>query len=215
METLIRVMLSVFLIGMVVATIVFFSVFGLLPAEKLTQVLKGEPQPTGTSTVVVSTTTIIERIIERPDEDEDDEDQQDTSDQQQDTQQDNNQQQDNTNQDTSNNQQDSQDSEDTTDQNTTTTQSLPPAVFNTSGEVSSVEGSVIFVASDGSHMETIPPSGVVDVEVTVTNSTNFLDEDNNEISLSDIKSGDSISIEASGNIKNETEFEASNVRITN
>ena len=47
--------------------IIFFSIFGIVPAEKLTEALKGN---TSTSTkegktVVVSTTTVIERIIER------------------------------------------------------------------------------------------------------------------------------------------------------
>lgn len=48
MENAIRVVVTVLFIGLTVLAIIFFSLFGILPAKKLTQVLKGEK---ATSTV--------------------------------------------------------------------------------------------------------------------------------------------------------------------
>ena len=42
METAIRLIITVLFIGLIVLAIIFFSLFGVLPAKKLTQVLKGE-----------------------------------------------------------------------------------------------------------------------------------------------------------------------------
>ncbi|MEX1014525.1 MAG: hypothetical protein WDZ80_05180 [Candidatus Paceibacterota bacterium] len=65
MESVIKVLISIFIIGMVVMIIVFFSVFGLLPAEKLTEVFNPEKSTSTNPVVLTSTTTVIERIIER------------------------------------------------------------------------------------------------------------------------------------------------------
>ena len=199
METFARILLSVFLIGLVVMTIVFFSIFGLFPAEKLTQIFSGEPAQTSTSTqniIFVSTTTVIERIIERvvpadpviitePKLEPEPEPEPPVV------------------------------IENEEEPRQPVEQNLPPVVFNTSGKIKSIDDFVLFIASDGSHMSTIPASRVVDIEVEYIGGTRVLDSDNNEIEFSELSVGDSVSVESSENIKNETEFRASNIRITN
>lgn len=67
MENLIRVLITVMLVGLVVMVIVFFSVFGIVPVEKLSSALKGG-KATSTNegkTVIISTTTVVERVIEK------------------------------------------------------------------------------------------------------------------------------------------------------
>ncbi len=67
MENLIRILITVMLVGLVVMVIVFFSVFGIVPVEKLSSALKGE-KATSTNegkTVIISTTTVVEKIIEK------------------------------------------------------------------------------------------------------------------------------------------------------
>jgi hypothetical protein len=66
MEGLIRTLITVMLIGLVVMAIIFFSIFGVVPAEKITKVLKGEKSTsTEGQTIIITTTTIIEKIIEK------------------------------------------------------------------------------------------------------------------------------------------------------
>jgi heme/copper-type cytochrome/quinol oxidase subunit 2 len=67
MSNILKILITVFIIGLVVMAIIFFSIFGIVPAEKLTEALKGGASTSteGGKTVVVSTTTVIERIIER------------------------------------------------------------------------------------------------------------------------------------------------------
>lgn len=67
MSNILRVLITVFIIGLVVMAIVFFSIFGMVPVEKLTKALKGDVATStdGGKTIIVSTTTIVERVIER------------------------------------------------------------------------------------------------------------------------------------------------------
>ena len=65
MASLVKVIISVFLVWLVVTVIIFFTIFGMLPAERLSKVLRGDfEKATSTPTlIIISTTTIIERII--------------------------------------------------------------------------------------------------------------------------------------------------------
>lgn len=65
METFVKLTITLFFLGLIVAAIVFFSIFGLLPTQKLVDVLKSEPATSTSPAVIVATTTVIERIIER------------------------------------------------------------------------------------------------------------------------------------------------------
>jgi heme/copper-type cytochrome/quinol oxidase subunit 2 len=67
MSNILKVLITVFIIGLVVMAIIFFSIFGIVPAEKLSEAFKRNASTSTEDgkTVVVSTTTVIERIIER------------------------------------------------------------------------------------------------------------------------------------------------------
>lgn len=101
--------------------------------------------------------------------------------------------------------------QDVSEEEEDTSNQLPPAVFNTTGEITTIGSNYITIQSDGSHME---DGESVEVTVNITDSTNLLDSSNNEISLSGFSQGDNVSVEASGNIKNQTEIEGSNVKIS-
>lgn len=63
MEVLIKSLISMFLIGLVVMAIIFFSIFGLLPTQKLGEILRGEKSTSTKPIVIIGTTTIIEKVV--------------------------------------------------------------------------------------------------------------------------------------------------------
>jgi len=68
MENLIRTLMAVFLIGLVVMAIVFFSIFGMMPVKKLTKVFREGDEATSTETnepTIIASSTMIEEMIKR------------------------------------------------------------------------------------------------------------------------------------------------------
>ncbi|MFB6212642.1 MAG: hypothetical protein ABEI53_02385 [Candidatus Magasanikbacteria bacterium] len=226
MRTTVRLMLSVTLVGLVVMVIVFFALFGILPAKDVAKVFKKNSTSTESNQdeigdFIYSTTTVVKKEVVRKevkvntstdDKGDDLKSPELSKDKKPGTKKgDKNKKK------KDDKKQEKKKGAEKEVEPQLIKQTLPPVVFNTSGKIKAVkvEKNAIIVNSDGSNFEVIPPSGVVEIVVLINKSTNVLNPQNKEISIKELKKGQSVSIEASENIKNDKKFVASNIKLQN